>query len=146
LTTHFFCVTNILDPAVLAECGQTDGKVGTRNLMPYNKPKWTVSSLDHNEKAQVMMGSTWHSKGFRHELKTSLKISFFYLGCVCLLESSFFFKSNFRESKLFSVVSWWKINWKTLSSVWLCHQNKLENNLLIFYFIFNFIKITRNKS
>jgi len=46
-----------LDPAVLAECGQTDGKVGTRNLMPYNKPRWTVSSLDHNEKAQVMMGS-----------------------------------------------------------------------------------------
>jgi len=38
-TLLLFCVTNILDPAVLAECGQTDGKVETRNLMPYYKPK-----------------------------------------------------------------------------------------------------------
>jgi hypothetical protein len=50
---------------------------------PHSQPQYqtatksTVSSLDHNEKAQVMMGSTWHSKGFRHKLKTSLKISLF---------------------------------------------------------------------
>jgi len=27
-----------------------------------------------------------------------------------------------------------KINWKIFLSVWLCYKNKLENNLLIFFF------------
>ena len=27
-----------------------------------------------------------------------------------------------------------EINWKIFFSVWLCHKNELENNLLIFFF------------
>jgi hypothetical protein len=53
-----------------------------------------------------------------------------------LLESSFLLKNKFRESELFSDV--WQCNEKLVGKSFLVFgyimKNKLENNLLMFYF------------
>ena len=46
---------------------------------------------------------------------------------VCLQESEFiweseFLESKFRESIFRCLVVLWKMNWKTLSSIWLCYE------------------------
>jgi len=46
-----------------------------------------------------------------------------------------FWKLNSRKVNSFPMFgSVMKISWKTLSNVWLCHENELKNNLLMFYF------------
>jgi hypothetical protein len=37
-----------------------------------------------------------------------------------------FLESEFRESEFRCLVVLWKMNWKTLSSVWLCYGKETE--------------------
>ena len=66
----------------------------------------------------------------RGETNSSKQI-FSIQGSVCLQESCFLLESEFRgseflESEFRCLVVLWKMNWKTLSSVWLCYGKETE--------------------